>query len=150
MSHREPDDKHKGSSVLCGVFRARARSALDPERIFVWKCGVEPKHSEEEGSNVYWKIYVMTQTIMRRIHNMAKMAATMTYFGCCPRKGTQNGGGWGGRLSIGAWEQNKKRLLVEAGVFQRLQWWQRKRMMPQEKDESFWINVWCKVEGRRE
>lgn len=60
----------------------------------------------------------MTQTIMRRIHNMAKMAATMTYFGCCPRKVTKKVGRH--RLSIGAGEQNRKRLLVEAGVFQHL------------------------------
>lgn len=52
VSHREPDDKHE-FRLARRRFPCRACSALNRGRIFVWKSGVEPKHSEEEGSNVY-------------------------------------------------------------------------------------------------
>lgn len=56
------------------AFSVLSALGFESGRIFVWKCRVEGKHSEEQGSSVYWKIYMMTQTIMRRIHNTAKMA----------------------------------------------------------------------------
>lgn len=83
--------------------------------IFVWKCGVEGKQSEEEGSSVYWKIYMMTQTIMRRIHNRAKMAPYDLFWMFLLAKQEQRRESereremtevyWG-------WKQNMKRLLL--------------------------------------
>lgn len=73
---------------------------------------------------------------------MAKMAAAVTYFGCCPRKGTtKKGEGGGHRWCIGAPEQNGKRLLAEARGLSAPPAIAEEKNDGEEKEESFWIKV---------
>lgn len=125
--------------------------------IFVWKCGVEGKQSEEEGSSVYWKIYMMTQTIMRRIHNRAKMAPYDLFWMFLLAKQEQRRESereremtevyWG-------WKQNMKRLLLLLRSFStsgdsRAGKKQAEKMRDQ-KEGRFWLNIWEKEWRQKE
>lgn len=84
---------------------------------------------------------------MKRIHNRAKMAAYMTYFGCSPRKGTKGGGREGGQAKYEEAITAALSLSAPPEIASK----ERKKDGGDQKEEGrFWFKVWCKVRGRRE